>query len=61
MCLEFKSDNQKSSALLKCLFRAVKLHGHETNLGFLGFKIPPKTVLGPSMPSNFENGASQVS
>ena len=42
MCFEFKSDYQKSFAW------AVYLHGHETNLGFSGFKIPPKTDFGPS-------------
>ena len=48
MCVEVKSDYQKSS-WLKSLFRAVYAQGHETTLGFLGLQdTPEKMFLGPS-------------
>ena len=42
MCLEVKSDYQKSSAWLKSLFRVGYIQGHETNLGFWGLQDTPK-------------------
>ena len=48
MCLEVKSDYQKSS-WFKSLF-------NETNLGFWGLSRGP----GHATPEKFENGASQI-
>ena len=63
MCLELKSDYQKSSRL-KSLFRVVYIQGHETNLGFGVLQDTPEKFLGPSRgswhisPENFKNGVS---
>ena len=48
MCLEFKSNYQKSSGF-KSLF-------HEMNLGYWGLSRGQ----GHATPENFENGASQI-
>ena len=40
MCLDVKSNYQKSS-WLKSLFRAVQVQGHETNLGFWRLQDTP--------------------
>ena len=44
MCLELKSDYQKSSRL-KSLFRVVYIQGHETNLGFGVLQDTPEKFL----------------
>ena len=43
MSVEVESDYQKSS-WLKSLFRAVKVQGHEANLGFWGLQNTPQKL-----------------